>query len=1146
MRVVPPATSTAASSQVAPVPRATASRPGARQQGFDHARTAWPLTSRHMQVTCDRCHTARKPDPATPGASTGCSGPWPAGSARAATRTCTRRGSAGTAAPATPPPAGSRRRPRASTTQRTGYPLRGRHAAVACDTCHGAGPADAPEARALQRLPPRRAPGELAQRAERALRELPRRAGLPSRALRPTSTRRPPSPARCAPRRGLRRVPPPRGGGAACALVGRGVRSLAATRCGECHRDPHRGETAAVAAPKALRDLPPRRGLEQRRLRSRDRHAIHCPDDTLRSPAAAATPAPRARRRRGSAFKGAAASAPRATATARRAVRDGRGRPHRLRALPRDGLAAGRPVLARPRLSLCARRRARSARVRHVPQARVSDGERVVRYKPLPRRLRRLPRRAQERRRRRFAMRKPLLGSGPCVALLPAPRDPRAEPARAAPRQARQGLRRLPQPRALDAGHQAVEVPARGDGLPAGGRARPGLVPRLPPLARVRPCRDRVRRLPQGRAPWRARLALRVVPPADQLDQPDADAAGAQPHAAAAVRHPRAARLHRLPPQPAALPVRGDACRVRQLPRHDLPRHDQPEPRRRRLLAPLRGLPQRDGRRPGRARPSRTRPVPAAGAHSGLACARCHGGGRPTRSGRRASPATSRPSRGGEPEPHRRRLPAHVRGLPHDRVVAAGEVRPREDGFPLTGAHTRTECARCHVGGRYKGTPSECNSCHQPDYARTTNPNHQAGGFSTRCQDCHNTGAWRPANFDHNKTRFRAHGRARADRVRALPRRRALHRHPDRVQLVPPARLRAHHQPQPPGGRLPDDLRELPHHERLAAGQPRPQQDALPAHGSAHARRLRELPRGRPLHRHADGLQLLPPAGLRAHHEPEPPGERLPDDVRELPQHERLAPARTSTTAKTRFPLTGAHTGVACATCHPGGRYTGTPTACSSCHQADYARTTNPNHQAAGFPTNCESCHTTSAWRPASFDHDGRYFPIYSGKHRGKWSSCSDCHVSPSNFKAFECVLCHEHSNRTEVDSKHRGVSRLRVPERRVLPLPLARHGWLCRSQAEMRAKTMCDRAQDAGGGRRAAPLAAVGARDGRERTRPRRGVRGPPGTLRTSSRATGCGSVSPPRPWASSRWSAFQKGFAVCRIVSVKRPILTGDHVTP
>jgi hypothetical protein len=124
-----------------------------------------------------------------------------------------------------------------------------------------------------------------------------------------------------------------------------------------------------------------------------------------------------------------------------------------------------------------------------------------------------------------------------------------------------------------------------------------------------------------------------------------------------------------------------------------------------------------------------------------------------------------------------------------------------------------------------------------------------------------------------------------------------------------------------------------------------------------------------------------------------------------------------------RFPLTGAHTRIDCSRCHEGGRYQGTPTDCNSCHRAEYAGTANPNHQASGFPTQCQACHTTTAWRPASFDHDGRSFPIYSGEHRGKWSSCSDCHVNPGNFRAFECIFCHEHSNRAEMDEEHEDES---------------------------------------------------------------------------------------------------------------------------
>ncbi|HPG07008.1 MAG TPA: hypothetical protein PKY06_08690, partial [Saprospiraceae bacterium] len=109
---------------------------------------------------------------------------------------------------------------------------------------------------------------------------------------------------------------------------------------------------------------------------------------------------------------------------------------------------------------------------------------------------------------------------------------------------------------------------------------------------------------------------------------------------------------------------------------------------------------------------------------------------------------------------------------------------------------------------------------------------------------------------------------------------------------------------------------------------------------------------------------------------------------------------------KTDFPLTGAHTSVACAQCHTNG-YAGTPTACVSCHQDDYNSTTDPNHKSANFPSDCTACHTTNAWTPASFNHDGQYFPIYSGKHRNVWDACSECHTNQNNYAVFDCIHCH-------------------------------------------------------------------------------------------------------------------------------------------
>ncbi|MGC8761042.1 MAG: hypothetical protein ACP5VC_13880 [Bryobacteraceae bacterium] len=122
---------------------------------------------------------------------------------------------------------------------------------------------------------------------------------------------------------------------------------------------------------------------------------------------------------------------------------------------------------------------------------------------------------------------------------------------------------------------------------------------------------------------------------------------------------------------------------------------------------------------------------------------------------------------------------------------------------------------------------------------------------------------------------------------------------------------------------------------------------------------------------------------------------------------------------RTRFPLTGAHTRVACANCHAGGRYSGTPTDCYTCHRAVYERVSNPNHLAAGFPKDCTLYHTTTQWSGARFDHR---FPIYTGKHAGQCNTCKDCHTVPSNYASFSCLNCHPH-NQADMDKKHKGRS---------------------------------------------------------------------------------------------------------------------------
>ncbi len=121
--------------------------------------------------------------------------------------------------------------------------------------------------------------------------------------------------------------------------------------------------------------------------------------------------------------------------------------------------------------------------------------------------------------------------------------------------------------------------------------------------------------------------------------------------------------------------------------------------------------------------------------------------------------------------------------------------------------------------------------------------------------------------------------------------------------------------------------------------------------------------------------------------------------------------------SNTKFPLTGAHVTVACALCHVGGRYAGTPTDCYTCHRNAFETVTNPNHVSAGFPTTCTTCHNTTQWLGAKVTHQ---FPIYTGSHAGKWTTCNDCHRTPANYAVFSCIDCHQH-NKTDMDRKHSG-----------------------------------------------------------------------------------------------------------------------------
>ena len=193
-------------------------------------------------------------------------------------------------------------------------------------------------------------------------------------------------------------------------------------------------------------------------------------------------------------------------------------------------------------------------------------------------------------------------------------------------------------------------------------------------------------------------------------------------------------------------------------------------------------------------------------------------------------------------------------------VLEPGSFPHDATGFSLQGAHAVMSCESCHIDGQFKGTPMDCNSCHQQDDAH-------AGRFGTDCAACHNPSDWKDASFDHN----------------------------------------------------------------LSA-----------------------------------------------------------------------------------FPLTGAHTQVACEQCHSSGQFTGLSTTCASCHG-------EPDFHVGIFGQDCAQCHTTENWfaqyngpHPEISDEDESGTGV---NHGG--ASCRDCHTQ--NLSTATCIACHDSNNPDDDDDGHGG-----------------------------------------------------------------------------------------------------------------------------
>lgn len=344
-------------------------------------------------------------------------------------------------------------------------------------------------------------------------------------------------------------------------------------------------------------------------------------------------------------------------------------------------------------------------------------------------------------------------------------------------------------------------------------------------------------------------------------------------------------------------------------------------------------------------------------------------------------------------------------------------------GFVLTGMHARAACARCHLDLRFDRpaiTSNDCASCHVDIHE---------GRMLQACAECHNTRSFGDVDGEliHTRTAFPLTGAHRQITCESC--------HSSDVGgsfTALPTTCVACHQADFRGAKTVDHVANayptdctqchttLSWHDSPAFDHAKVANGfaLVGAHAELRCASCHQVPGMQPLFSPTSQDDCI--ACHQADFDREHSGSSFPTTCLSCHDQNSWGSASFDHNA-TSFPLLGAHASVSCSKCHGPDNLAARPANandCVACHQAQYDQA----HGGTGMPTDCASCHTNTAWQPSTFDHDAQYFAIYSGAHRGVWSTCQTCHTTPGDYSAFMCLDCHTH-NKTDTDSHHNGVS---------------------------------------------------------------------------------------------------------------------------
>lgn len=284
-------------------------------------------------------------------------------------------------------------------------------------------------------------------------------------------------------------------------------------------------------------------------------------------------------------------------------------------------------------------------------------------------------------------------------------------------------------------------------------------------------------------------------------------------------------------------------------------------------------------------------------------------------------------------------------------------------GWPLNGAHAKTQCIDCHKqpSGRlqtsdksfkFTGLKTSCASCHA-DYHGFSGKKSRKIGDLSQCQICHGESSFKqPLNFNHNlSTRFEITG---------------MHKKNACFDCHVPTRTMSRKKPARPNER------------RLYYWKNLKSKSCENCHKSPHSNSFRKKFKNiscEGCHQTSGWKKIKLFEGSEL------------DKKRSFHQ-------------KTRFPLTGKHQKASCSSCHnvKGKQVYRFPNAdknfCINCHTNVHKKQFSSTFSAKA----CSDCHTTNNFiKRKPFNHNSTRFRL-TGRHKDIEQECSKCHKPTRNI----------------------------------------------------------------------------------------------------------------------------------------------------